>query len=179
MGKTKQRKIDKVFGILFLIALSPVLIPLLLCILAAYLVITGLLYVAVWLFWNTRGIRLLYVYSNSPNWKEYIETTILPRLPEQRIILNWSERRFWGKFTLASMAFRHFGGYREFNPVAIVFHPFRRVKVFRFFEAFKDKKHGKTETLKKLEADFFEIRLNHNHVKQGRRERPSSRQNLG
>jgi hypothetical protein len=155
MGKKKQSKIDKLFGVLFLIALSPVLIPLLLCILGAYFVMTGLLYVAVWSFWNIRGIRLLYVYSNSPHWKEYIETTILPRLPKPRIVLNWSERRFWKRFTLASMTFRHFGGYREFNPLAIIFHPFRRAKVFRFFEAFKDKKHGKVETLLKMETDFF------------------------
>jgi len=127
-----------------------------LCILVAYLILSIIIYLSAWLFWNTRGIRLLYVYSNSPNWQEYIEHEIIPKLPEQKIVLNWSERQKWNKINFESLVFWHFGGYRSFNPMAVVIRPFRRAKVFRFYEAFRDYKHGKKETLTKLESDFFE-----------------------
>lgn len=115
---------------------------------------TLLLHILAWIIWNTKGIELLYVYSNSPHWQDYIEEHILPRLPEEAIILNWSERKKW-EFSLAKIIFRHFGGYRECNPIAFVFRPFRRVKIFRFYKPFKDFKHGKPEKLKALESDFF------------------------
>ena len=92
-------------GQLMLILLLPLLIPLLLCIGVAYLVATILIYLAVWIVWNTRGIRLVYVYSNSPHWQGYIEKEILPRLPDGQIVMNWSERQRWKYFSLASVVF--------------------------------------------------------------------------
>jgi hypothetical protein len=143
-------------GQLMLILLLPLLIPLLLCIGVAHLVATILIYLAVWLVWNTRGIRLVYVYSNSSHWQEYIEKEILPRFPDGQIVLNWSERQRWKYFSLASVVFHHFGGYRAFNPMAVVLRPFRRAKVFRFYEPFKDFKHGKQDALLKMEKEFFQ-----------------------
>ena len=130
-----------------------VLIP---AILVAYLLLTVLLHALAWLVWNPRGIELLYVYSNSPHWQEYIEQNILPRLPSRAIVLNWSERKEW-KFDLATFAFRHFGGYRDFNPMALIFRPFRCVKTFRFFKPFRDFKHGKPDALHKMESEFFAV----------------------
>ena len=69
-------------------------------------------------------------------------------------MLNWSERKKW-KFSLATLAFRHFGGDREFNPMGLIFRPFRWVKTFRFFKPFRDLKHGKPDALQKMEAEFF------------------------
>ena len=147
---------QRVWGLLILIVAAPLLIVLIPVILAAYLLLTVLLHVLAWLVWNSRGIELLYVYSNSPHWQEYIEQNILPRLPSRAIVLNWSERKRW-KFSLATLVFRHFGGYREFNPMALIFRPFRWVKTFRFFKPFRDFKHGKPEALQKMEAEFFAV----------------------
>lgn len=135
--------------ILLILALLPL-------ILAGYYLWGVLLHILAWLVWNPRGIEFLYVYSNSPNWQEYIERNILPRLPPRAILLNWSERKQW-KFSLATMMFWHFGGSREFNPMALIFRPFRWVKKYRFFKAFKDFKHGNSESLQKMEAEFFAI----------------------
>ena len=143
-------------GQLVLILLLPILIPFLLCIAIVYLITTILIYLAVRFLWNTRGIRLLYVYSNSPNWQEHIEKEILPNLPEGKIVMNWSDRKRWKYMSLASMVFHHFGGYREFNPIAVILRPFRRAKVFRFHEPFKEFKHGKPDALLKMEAEFFQ-----------------------
>jgi hypothetical protein len=55
------------------------------------------------------------------------------------------------------MAFRHFGGYREFNPLAVVFRPFRRTHKFRFWKPFRDWKHGCPDTLRQIQKEFFAL----------------------
>ena len=97
----------------------------------------------------------MFVYSDSPTWKDYIETKILPQIRDRAVILNWSERRKW-KNSLAVLAFRYFGGHKNFNPIGIVFRPFRLVKAYRFFEAFKEFKHGDTEKVEKMKRELFE-----------------------
>ncbi|MDO8589394.1 MAG: hypothetical protein Q7T82_20415 [Armatimonadota bacterium] len=155
MRSVRDRELSKPQWLLLLTCL-----PLILCLAVAYLIIyllyAFLLHLAVRLFWSARGIRILYVYSNSPDWQEHIENEILPRLPQGTILLNWSDRKTWRWFGLSVILFRHFGGHREFNPMAVVFRPFRRTRVFRFFKAFRDLKHGKPGLLNRLEADFFE-----------------------
>jgi hypothetical protein len=47
------------------------------------------------------------------------------------------------------------GGYKEFNPIAIVFPPVGRVKVIRFWQAFRDYKQGKEDQLKRAEEVLF------------------------
>ena len=121
--------------------------------------------------WYPKNKYLLFVYSESPVWKEYIETNILPRISELGIILNWSERSKWAwnsnKFEVKVFKYwanvslfkkngkKELQGY-EYNPIAIVFTPGNKVKVFRFWKAFKDYKHGKTIPLKKVENELFE-----------------------
>jgi hypothetical protein len=115
-----------------------------------------LLYLTIWLAWNTRGINLIYIYSNSPTWQEHVEKDILPHLPRRAIVLNWSERKKW-RLTLATLAFYHFAGYHDFNPMAIVFCPLRPARVFRFLRPFREFKHGKPEALQKMEMELFAL----------------------
>jgi hypothetical protein len=154
--KEKNKNLTAWPGRIVLILLLPLIIPLLMCIGVLYLFASIFIYLAVWLWWNSRGIRLFYVYSNSPHWKGHIENEILPRLPEGQIILNWSEKKRWKNMSLASMVFLHFGGQREFNPMALIFNPFRRAKVYRFYRPFQEFKHGKPDALTKLEAEFLQ-----------------------
>lgn len=127
------------------------------------ILIGGLLYllsgffisVAIWLSWCSRGRCILFVYSDSPVWKEYVEKEILPRLENRAVVLNRSKRKGW-RTSLAVLAFRRFGGWRAFNPLAVVFEPFRPAKVFRFFEPFHDAKHGNPSRLTQLQAQLFE-----------------------
>lgn len=141
----KQSVVSKALIAFFVLILSPILLVAVLC----YLLWGAILYLAIWMTWRNQFV--IFVYSNSPTWKEYIEREILPHLQDRVVILNWSERRYW-KNSLAVLAFRYFGGYRNFNPIAVVFRPFRFVKTYRFYEAFKEHKHGhpnKVETLKR------------------------------
>jgi hypothetical protein len=136
---------------LVVVLLSPLLLPLVL----AYGVYAILLHLLLWLLWSPAGTRVLFVYSNSPVWRPYIEEHILPMLPRGSVVLNWSERRRWPWWSLSAAAFRFFGGRREFNPLAVVVQPLHWSRTFRFWKAFRDAKHGNRDSLGKIEAEFL------------------------
>jgi hypothetical protein len=105
--------------------------------------------------WGRQGKRLLLVYSNSPNWQSYIEENWLPSLESVAVVLNWSERRNWPeRHPLEAHIFRTWAGRREFNPVAIIIPAHGQVRVIRFWQAFRDYKHGKDRTLRAAEAEL-------------------------
>lgn len=133
-----------------------VLLPLLAVAASIYYSWSLILSIAIWITWGIKDRHILFVYSDSPSWLSYIEQEILPRIRETAVILNWSERQQW-KNSLAVLAFKFYGGNQNFNPMAIVFRSFRFHKIFRFYEAFKDFKHGKTESLEKIRMDFFKL----------------------
>jgi hypothetical protein len=120
--------------------------------------------------WYPQGKCLLFVYSDSPVWKDYIETNIIPKISESAAILNWSERVKWALDSkLEVKVFKKWAGVnlfeikkklevegRDYNPIAILFEPGGQVKVIRFWIAFKEYKHGKIERLKEIENEFFQ-----------------------
>jgi hypothetical protein len=153
MGTISPKKLNirsKAFIALLAITFSPFVIIAVLF----YLLWGAFLYLAIWLTWKKP--RVLFVYSNSPIWKAYIETEILPFIQDRAIILNWSERTNW-KSSLAVRAFRYFGGYRNFNPIGMVFRPFHFVNAYRFFQAFKAFKHGDSRNVEQLKKGLFEM----------------------
>lgn len=128
-------------------------------------------------------VRGLLIYSNSPNWQAYIEQEWIPRLEGRLVVLNWSERARWREdFPLESRIFRQLGD-REFNPAAIIFRPptpgrrFRRwlraireldalkmlapyessSDIVRFFQPFRDYKHGRDHTLRAAERTLWTL----------------------
>jgi hypothetical protein len=139
-----------------LIVLAPLLLVVAVFALVFYLIYTVCLHFAVWTWWYGRGRDVLFVYSDSPIWHDYISEQILPHLGERSVVLNWSQRREW-RFSLARMAFHHFGGSREFNPLAVVFRPLRRTRTFRFWQPFRDRKHGDPKALRRMESEFFDL----------------------
>lgn len=140
--------ISKALITLLLIILSPIVtISVLL-----YFLWGAILYLTIWL--TSRKQFVVFVYSDSPTWRDYIEREVLPYIRDRVVILNWSERRKWGN-SLAVLAFRYFGGFRNFNPMGMVFRPFRLVKTYRFFEAFKEFKHDDSKTVEKLKKELF------------------------
>lgn len=105
--------------------------------------------------WGASGKRLLLVYSNSPHWQAYVEEQWLPRLDPVAVVLNWSERGRWAKqHPFEAEVFRMWAGDREFNPLAIVIPERGAVQVIRFWQAFRDYKHGKDRALRIAEAEL-------------------------
>ncbi len=141
----------KFIGVLSLI----VLIPYIIAVVLVSAIWTMVLYIAIWILWIPNGLSVLFIHSNSPVWSGYLEKNIFPHIEHRAVLLNWSERNHW-KTDLAVRAFRNFGGRRNFNPMAIVFRPFRFQKSFRFYEAFRDDQHGNPESLERMKLSFFE-----------------------
>ncbi|HEX8354916.1 MAG TPA: hypothetical protein VF611_18560 [Pyrinomonadaceae bacterium] len=110
-------------------------------------------------FWRRHGRHgrfVLFVYSDSPNWKAYIEANILPRLGPHVVTLNWSRRREWERINpFEAKVFKRWAGEEEFNPMALVFSPGGRVREVRFWRAFRELKHGKEGSLKRAETLLF------------------------
>jgi len=134
-----------------------VFLPLILLYLLTYLIIWLLFNLIIWALWIPQGKDTLFVFSESPIWAEYVRENLLPRIEERSFVLNWSERRRWNYWTsLPAVAHAFFGGTREHNPIAIVFKPLQKPRIFRFYKPFHDLKHGKAEPLHNLEKKLFE-----------------------
>jgi hypothetical protein len=137
-----------------LVILAPIVFPLIifwLLILAVVVPLSYLLlYLSIWSFWLTHGKDILFVYSDSPIWREYMLSEMLPLVKSRAVVLNWSERSTWKRWSLSVLAFRHFGGRKAFNPLIVVFRPFRLAQKFRFWSAFREWKQGNKQAVKKL-----------------------------
>ena len=156
MSNSKPKSKAKWWQVALVIPLVPVLIAIVALALPLYMVATVGLHIVIWSWWCVRGRDILFVYSDSPVWHDHMEQRVLPHLGPRAIVLNWSERKHW-RLSLARMAFYHFGGYRQFNPLAVVFRPFRRTRTFRFWQPFRDFKHGQPENLQRMESQFLEL----------------------
>jgi len=106
-------------------------------------------------FWGRMGRVAVLVYSDSPHWKDHIEASVLPRVADRVVTVNWSRRSDWRRNKpIEVRIFEHWAGEHEFNPMAIVVPRRGEVFTFRFWAAFRDLKHGKPEALQEMEARF-------------------------
>jgi hypothetical protein len=105
--------------------------------------------------WLPRGKDVLVVLSESPIWHEYMLAEILPPVQHRAVVLNWSERKRWPRWSFARHVFRTFKGERNFNPLVLVFRRFRRAKVFRFWQPFQEWKHGHKESVEGLKRQLL------------------------
>jgi hypothetical protein len=121
---------------------------------ASHIFYRALLYLLVWALWLPKGQDVLLVYSDSPIWHEYMTTQVLPLVQERAVVLNWSERTKWSRWSLAVAVFHHFGGARDFNPLVVLFKPLRMASIYRFWSAFKDWKRGHKEPVERLTQEL-------------------------
>ena len=158
-----QRSKDAVLGVVAAIVMLPILLGL------------AILFSPVWVptaiykrFTNRKLIRhfhetyvsqgkfVIFVYSDSPNWKEYLEANILPRLERHVVILNYSRRAEWKVDpSLPVKVFHLRKGSREYNPMALLFAPDGKITSIRFLQAFRKFKHGKESLLRSKEKELF------------------------
>ena len=131
------------------------LIPWVIVVLLGLIVYTVFMSLVVWAVCMFRGRYTIFVHSNSPVWQDYIATNILPRLPSDAVILNWSEHLNWRWGSFPVRVFRLYGGYTDFNPLGLVCTSLRGAKTFRFWQPFRDFKHGNEKPLKDMEDKFL------------------------
>jgi hypothetical protein len=103
------------------------------------------------------GRRLILVYSRSPHWQRYIEEQWLPKYGAQAVVLNWSDRSAWRSLRPKPpevALFERHAGRGEYNPLVIGVAPRGKVRVIRFWRAFRDYKHGKELALRRAETEL-------------------------
>ena len=144
---------------LLLIVLSPLLLVVLVLLVLALpflLAYRFLLRLVFEVLVAAKGRRILFFYSRSPVWQDYVERNWLPRLADHAMVLNWSDRASWkGRWSFAVWVFRHWAPRDNFNPMAIVFPPFRPAKRVGCYYAFRDWKHGNQQALQDAEKQLF------------------------
>ena len=155
MTRQKQPLLRRLVQAVLIVALLPLILPLALFAVASHLFYRAFLYLLVWALWLPKGKDILFVYSDSPIWHEYMATQILPLVQERAIVLNWSERKKWSRWSLGVAVFHHFGGAGDFNPLVVLFQPLRSARLFRFWSAFKDWKRGYKEPVERLRQELF------------------------
>jgi len=115
-----------------------------------------ILKVRFWVRHGRKGKVILFVYSDSSNWKDHIETNILPRLEACSVILNWSKRREWEpSMQFEARLFNQWAGSGDFIPTAILFPLLGKVQVFRLWQLSRNPKHGKDKVSKEAEQSLF------------------------
>ena len=102
-----------------------------------------------WVRHGRKGKVILFVYSDSSNWKGYVETKILPSLVGCSVVLNRSKRREWeSSMEFEERLFNQWAGSGEFTPTAILFPLTGRTRVFRLWQPSDNPKHGKDKGLR-------------------------------
>ena len=101
------------------------------------------------------GKDVVVVYTDSPHWKEYIETRWLPRWEDRAIAFDRSKP--WREDQPEARLWRAVAGTAEHTPVVIVVPPAGKVQIVRFFLAFRDYKYGKDRRLRAAEAQLAAI----------------------
>lgn len=95
--------------------------------------------------YGSMGRDLLIVYTDSPHWAPYIESRWLPRWHERAVVLNRSKP--WRYEQPEARLWSALGGSLEHTPLAVVVPTKGRVRVIRFWRAFRDYKHGRPARL--------------------------------
>ena len=155
--REKQSLPEQFVKIVLLVPLILILSPIIFLYFFLYFASRLGLHFLIVLTWLPKGKDTLVIYSQSPIWHDYMTTQILPLVKGRAIVLDWSERKKWRKYSLPVLAFQLLGGYRNFNPLVIHFRPFRPVQIFRFWSAFKDWKHGHTEAVEQLHSELARV----------------------
>ena len=155
MSRQKQPFSQRLKNAVLVILFLPAVLPLAAVAIVLSLLYEATLYLLVWTCWLPRGKDIVLVYSDSPIWHEYMATEVLPLVQKRAVVLNWSERQKWRRWSIAVAVFHQFGGGREFNPLVVFFRPVRPARVFRFWSAFKDWKQGYTEPLERLRQELL------------------------
>ena len=156
MARDKQSLTRRIAVTALIVVLLPIIIPFAATVLVLYWLHKMALYGLIWLLWLPRGKDVLLVYSDSPIWHDYMTTQVIPLVQNRAVILNWSERHKWSKWSFSVHVFRSFGGTNDFNPMVAVFQPFRRARLFRFWSAFKELKRGDNEPVTRLRLDLLQ-----------------------
>lgn len=153
------------------VALAVFILPFIVLIILAVRLQLVLVLIAVRLMWIPKGKYLLVVHSESPVWSPYLKGHLIPETSAHAVLLNWSERKSWSRAQLSTQVFDAIVGSREHTPSVVLFDPWWKPKVYRFWKPFKAYKRGDTKLVQNLadqlnnDLDALVTRVNKSHLK--------------
>ena len=100
------------------------------------------------------GKDLLLVYTDSPHWKDHVESKWVARWRERAVAFN--RTRPWSRKQPEAVLWLAVAGPLEHTPLAVVVAPSGKARVIRLFAAFRDFKHGKDARLRAAERELEE-----------------------
>jgi hypothetical protein len=157
------RSSKQIFGaIVAFVVLTPIVIAL-----SPLLALAGVAYIVrrAWLIGRLRAAWppnkfVLLAYTQSAVWAPFIEQSLLPQLGDVVVAIDRSKENWKRSNPIEAGAVSFWGGLRAHNPIAIVICDGWRVRVFRFYEAFQQFKHGRPHDLERVVSEFL------SHVKE-------------
>jgi hypothetical protein len=125
--------LEPVFGSIFVLSIF------------LYVALSPLIYIyglllcpMVWIEWQKQGKDVLVIQADNEHCREW-EARLSPLISGRAVVLNWSERKRWDRWTLPVQLFDVFGPHgmpEQFTesslPSVIVFRQLRRPKKFNF-----------------------------------------------
>jgi len=153
MREKRDRWKDHVAAVLIAVTL-PLWLPLVVLVVVLRALYGLVLYMAVWFTWLPRGKDVLFVYSDSPTWRDYMLGEVLPAVRDRAMVLNWSERKQWRR-SLAVLMFRFLARDRAFNPMVVFFRPLHFAQQFRFWEPFQEYKRGMPGAVEQMKQELL------------------------
>jgi hypothetical protein len=138
----------------FIVALAVVLLPVI------FLMFVGRFFAHLWYVSRLRatwpsGKFVLIAYTESELWAPYIENVLLPQIADHCVVVNRSRENWKRQFRAERGALSFWGGWRSHTPIAVVLRPWGRIRVFRFYDSFKQMKHGQTTSLEAMSSDLI------------------------
>lgn len=100
--------------------------------------------------WFPKRKFMLILNSDSPVWSEFVRNNLENRYADRAFILNSSRRIQWDKKSLEVKVSNALLRGSKDVPAVIVFTKWYKPKVFSFYKAFKEYKHGKPARVEKL-----------------------------
>jgi hypothetical protein len=151
MAREKETVTKRIGLVALLVLLLPMIILFGPVVLVLYWLHRMVLYCFIWLLWLPKGKDVLLVHSDSPIWHDYMTTQVVPLVQNRAVILNWSERHEWSKWSFPVHVFRSFAGRKEFNPMVAVFR--QNVSVLVSFQSLEARRH---RTVSRLREDLLQ-----------------------
>ncbi len=101
------------------------------------------------------GKVAILVTSDSLHWRDYIEENWIPRLSNNVVVLNWSERINWPGTIYTKIFYKFVGTEENYCPSVVLLRGLKYPLIFRYYYAFRDARHGNDTARTSLEARMF------------------------
>lgn len=154
MARSSRQILDPLIAFVILAPIAIVLSPFIALAWAGYVAKRTWLIARLRAAWPSNKFVLL-AYTQSELWAPFIKQSLLPQLGDTVVPVDRSEESWKRKNAIEAKAVSFWGGRRAYNPIAIVIRDRWRVRVFRFYEAFQEFKHGRPRELEQLVAEFL------------------------